>query len=71
MTQWTVTYQAPLSMGFPRQEYRSGLPFPHLGDLPNSGIESASPASPESVGGFFNTEPPGKPPVAISHAKRR
>ena len=43
-TLWTVAYQPPLSMGFPRQEYSSGLPFPSLGNLPNSGIEPASPA---------------------------
>ena len=36
---WTVVCQGPLSMGFPRQEYWSGLPFPTPGDLPNSGIE--------------------------------
>ena len=35
-TPWTVTHQAPLSMGFPRQEYWSGLPFPSPGDLPNT-----------------------------------
>ena len=40
---WTVTHQAPLSTGFPRQEYWSGLPFPPPGDLPNPGIESTSP----------------------------
>ena len=45
-TPWTVAHQAPLSMGFPRQEYWSGLPFPSPGDLPNLGIEPASPASP-------------------------
>ena len=39
---WTVARQAPLSMGFPRQEYRSGLPFPPSGDLPNPGTEHAS-----------------------------
>ena len=43
-TQWTVAYQAPPSMGFSRQEYWSGLPFPSPGDLPNSGIELGSPA---------------------------
>ena len=58
---WTVTYQAPLSMGFPRQEYRRGLPFPSPGDLPNPGIEPVSPVSPALVGGFFTIEPPGKP----------
>ena len=42
-TLWTVAYQAPPSMGFSRQEYWSGLPFPSPGDLPNPGIESRSP----------------------------
>ena len=41
---WTVARQAPLSMGFSRQEYWSGLPFPSPGDLPNLGIEPRSPA---------------------------
>ena len=41
---WTVAHQAPLSMGFSRQEYWSGLPFPSPGDLPNPGIEPRSPA---------------------------
>ena len=44
MTQWTAAHQAPLSMGFPRQEYWSGLPFPSPGDLPNPGIEPTFPA---------------------------
>ena len=43
-TPWTVAYQAPPSMGFSRQEYWSGLPFPSPGDLPNPGIEPKSPA---------------------------
>ena len=43
-TPWTVTYQAPPTMGFSRQEYWSGLPFPSPGDLPNPGIEPWSPA---------------------------
>ena len=43
-TPWTVAYQASLSMGFSRQEYWSGLPFPSLGDLPDQGIEPGSPA---------------------------
>ena len=42
-TLWTIAYQAPLSMGFPRQEYWSGLPFPSPGDLPNLGVEAKSP----------------------------
>ena len=44
-------------MGFPRQEYWSGLPFPAPGDLPDPGIE---PVSPALAGGLFTTEPPGK-----------
>ena len=58
VTLWTVAHQAPLSMGFSRQEYWSGLPFPFPGDLPHSGIEVASPATPALAGGFFTTEPP-------------
>ena len=42
VTPWTVAHQAPLSMGFPRQEYWSGLPFISPGDLPNTGIEPGS-----------------------------
>ena len=44
MIPWTVACQAPRSMGFSRQEYWSGLPFPSPGDLPNPGIEPGSPA---------------------------
>ena len=43
VTPWTVAYQAPPSMGFSRQEYSGGLPFPSLGDLPNPGFEPGSP----------------------------
>ena len=43
-TPWTVVLQAPLSMGFPKQEYWSGLPFPSPGDLPDPGIKPRSPA---------------------------
>ena len=52
VTPWTA---APLSMGFPRQEYWSGLPFPSSGDRPNPGIEPPSPMSPELTGEFFAT----------------
>ena len=62
---WTVAHQDPLSMGFPRQEYWSGLPFPTPGDLPNPGIEPTSLASSALAGGFFTTEPPGKPPECL------
>ena len=54
---WTVAQQAALSMGFPRQEYASGLPFLSPGDLPNSRIK---PASPTLAGGFFTHEPSRK-----------
>ena len=45
-TLWTAAYQAPLSMGFSRQEYWSGLPCPSPGHLPDSGIEPVSPVAP-------------------------
>ena len=54
-TPWTVVCQAPLSVGFPRQEYWSGLPFPSSGDLLDPGIE---PVSPALAGGFYAAEPP-------------
>ena len=53
MTPWTGARQAPLSMGFPRQEYWSGLPFPSPGDLLDSGIKSESLSSPALAGRFF------------------
>ena len=56
-TPWTIEHQAPLSMGFPRQEYWSGLPLPSPGDLPDPGIEPMSLASPALAGGFFTTSP--------------
>ena len=59
VTPHTVAHQAPPSMGFPRQEYWSALSFPSPGDLPNPGIEHASPAL---AGGFFTAEPAGKSP---------
>ena len=58
VTPWTVAHQAPLSMGFPRQEYWSGLPFPSPGHLPDPGIKAMSFAL---SGGFFTIGPPGKP----------
>ena len=54
-TLWTVACQAPLSMGFSRQEYWSGLPFPSPGDLSDPGINTASLTSPALAGGFFIT----------------
>ena len=59
VTPWTVAHQAPLSLGFSRQEYWSGLPFPPPEDLPDPGIEAASLVSPALAGGFFTTVPPG------------
>ena len=57
-TPWTVACQAPLSMGFSRQEYWSGLPFPSPGDLPDPGIEPGSLALEADA---LTSEPPGKP----------
>jgi len=63
-TPWTVACQAPLSMGFPRQEYWSGFPFPSPRNLPNPEIEPTSPAF-QAVfciaSGFFTAESLGKP----------
>ena len=55
VTPWTVARQAPLSMGFPWQEYERGLPFPPPGDFHNPGIEPTCPVSPALAGGFFTT----------------
>ena len=55
---WTMARQAPLSLGFPRQEYWSGLLGPSVDDLPDPGIK---PASPELQGRFFTTRTPRKP----------
>ena len=56
-TPWTVARQAPLSMGFSRQEYWSGLPFPSPGSFPDAGFKFTSPAL---AGKFFTTEELGK-----------
>ena len=61
VTPRTVAHQAPLSMGFPRQEYWSEWPFPPPGDLPHPGIKPMSLLSPVLVGGLFTPEPPGNP----------
>ena len=57
-TPWTVTHQVRPSMGFSKQEYWSGLPFPSPGDLPNPGIE---PRPPAFLADPLTSEPPGKP----------
>ena len=64
VTPWTVAHQAPLSMGFFRQEYCSGLPCTPPGDPPNPGMEPRSLMSPALAGGFFTTSAPGKPSSA-------
>ena len=64
VTPWTVTYQALRSMGFSRQEYWSGLPFPSPGDLPNPGIEPRSPALQTDT---LPSEPLGKLRVNIQY----
>ena len=62
----TVACQAPLSMGFSRQEYWSGLPCPPLEDLPHPGIEPISPASPTLQADSLPTEPPGKSKLNVA-----
>ena len=59
-TSWAVARRAPLSMGFPRQDYWSGLAFPSPGDFSDPGIEPGSPVLAGVLGGFFTAEPPGK-----------
>ena len=61
-TLWTVAHQAPLSAGFPRPKYWSGLPSPIPGDLLNPETESVPLASPELTGRFFIAAPPGSGP---------
>ena len=61
VTSWTVTCQAPLSMGFSRQEYLSGLPFPSPGDLPDPEVK---PRSPALQADSLPSEPPGRPLVS-------
>ena len=60
VTPWTVSCQVPLSMGFFRQEYWSGVPFPSPEDLSDSGIKLTFPASPALAGRFLTTQPSGK-----------
>ena len=75
-TPWAVAYKAPPSMGFSRQEYWNGLPFPSPGDLPNPGIE---PGTPTLQADALLSETPGKPSLAFGaekgllkgHARRR
>ena len=66
VTPWTVAGQPPVSLGFPRQEYCSGVPFPSPGDLPDPGME---PASPALAGRFLTIEPPEKPKKVFSETQ--
>ena len=66
-TPWTVARQAPLSMGFSRREYWSGLPCPPPGDLSHPGIEPVSLTSPALAGGFFTADPVGKSLILFLH----
>ena len=61
MTPWTVAFQAPLSIGFSRKEYWSGLPFPNPEDLPDPGIKPESLVLPALRDRFLPLAPPGKP----------
>ena len=68
-TSWTAAHEAPVSMGCPRQEYWSGLPFPTSGDLSNPGMEPLSLVSPALTGGFFTTFHLGSPIIALGTYK--
>ena len=67
VTLWTIACQAPLPMGFSRQEYWSALPCPSPGDLPDPGIKPMSLMSPALVGGFFTTSATWEAPI-LGHA---
>ena len=66
---WTAARQAPPSVGFSRQEYWSGLPFPSPGDLPNPGMQPTSPVSYALWVGSLLTEPLGKPGCLLDSGK--
>ena len=67
-TPWTAAYKAPPSMGFSRQEYWCGLPFPSLGDIPNPGIEPQSPAFQADA---LTSESSGKPSTWMQSQKQQ
>ena len=69
-TPWTVSRKAPLSMGFPRQEYWSGLPLPTPRDLPDPGIEPTSPAIPAFLEDSLPLSPQGSPAKDIMISER-
>ena len=68
-TPWTIAHQAPLFMGFSKQGYWNGLPFPSPQDLPNLGIKSHTLGSATLVARFFTNEPPGKKSPQECHIK--
>ena len=68
VTLWTVAQQAPLSMGFSRQEYWTGLPCPPPGDLPHPGIEPVSFVSPSLAGRFFTTSITWEASVSVQYS---
>ena len=69
VTPWTVSCQAPLSTGFSRQGYWSGLPWPPLGYLPDPAIELVSLTSPALAGGFFTTSTTWEAQLSLFHIK--
>ena len=71
VTLWTVACQPPLSMGFSRQKYWSGLPCLPPGDLPDPKIKLESPVSPVLAGRFFTIEPPRKSPIDMRMIKSK
>ena len=71
VTPWTVACQAPLSVGFSRQDYWSGLPCPSPGDLPDPGMEFTSLASPALARGFFTTDATWEAPKIILTGLKR
>ena len=71
VTPWTVACQAPLSMGFSKQDYWSGLPFPSTRDLPNPDNKPTSLVSPTLAGGFFTTVPLGKLTQSFGNCPQR
>ena len=68
-TLWTIARQAPLSMGFSRQEYWGGSPFPLHGDFPDPGIEPTSLTPLTLASGSLPPAPPGKPNITHVHCK--
>ena len=68
VTPWTIALQVPLSLGFSRQEYWSGLPFPSPGDLSNPGIK---PGSPELQVDSLPTDLQGKPPILLNSSEKK